>query len=158
MTTGCQVHRGSRARATEEILIFKDTIIHPSTMTTIWWSMCYNYTRRQVIMVLSPCCLPRSTFHPLHNRFLQFPLKQIWCILGQKLFYTFMHRAWNTRLRSQLCDLDINRMGLTLPCHHLCLPSNSQLWPLFHMGILQLPPGNAIEISNHSFVYCSVSS
>lgn len=57
-------------------------------MTTIWWCMCCNYIRRQGIMVLPPCCccLPRSTFHPLHKTFLQFPLKQIWCILGQKLF------------------------------------------------------------------------
>lgn len=116
-------------------------------MTTIWSRMCYNYIRRQVIMVLSPCCLPTSTFHPLHKRFLQFPLKQIWFILGQKLFFTFMHRAWNTWPRSQLCELHINRSGLTLSQCHLCPPSNSQLWPLSYMGILQLPPGNAPEIS-----------
>lgn len=116
-------------------------------MTAIWWYMCYNYIRRQDIMVLSPCCccLPRSMFHPLHRRFFAVSLETglIW---GQKLFFTYLHRAWNTSLRPQL-GLWPKQSRLTLPQSHPCLPSNSQLWPLFYMGIPQLPTGNAKEIS-----------
>lgn len=71
--------------------------------------------------------------------------------MGQKLFFTFMHRARNIKLRPQL-GLWPTQSGLTLPESHLCLPSNSQLWPLFYMGIPQLPPGNATEISK-PFIY-----